>query len=379
MVRFNTSYKKIFSLLIALAVTTAVFSAAWAQQGAAEAGAPVSPAGISALFTLRGLDVDGEEEVWIDAKPLAGLKGGLTVSDIIIAVFGEEGYAQTGAADGYIRSVITPEGFELGEMYGGLVNSGWLFKVNGQIPVVGMDTCAVEDGDDILLFFTLDFMDEFEDWGEWDDWDGDAAEAGDSAGGGNGAGGGARPGAANPYIDVSEDDWYYEYVLYAYEEGLMLGIGGGLFLPGAPINRAMFATILYRYEGSPEITAPNPFTDVEDGQWYTDAAIWIYGYSTADEALDFGVDEGVEYSEFINILYDYMMMKIIFSFDDLEELVEYGESTDLLMDTDDAMQWARVNGFLPEGGAPDDDDIITRADAAVILARCVSKFNAELG
>jgi hypothetical protein len=82
----------------------------------------------------------------------------------------------------------------------------------------------------------------------------------------------------NPFVDISESDWFYGGVVYAFSKGLMNGTSVDLplmFSPHANLTRAMIATILYRNIGSPDVTAlSNPFTDVPAGMWYTDAIIW---------------------------------------------------------------------------------------------------------
>ncbi len=39
-------------------------------------------------------------------------------------------------------------------------------------------------------------------------------------------------------------------------------------------TRAMLVTILHRLEGTPAVSAGNPFKDVKSNQWYTDAVLW---------------------------------------------------------------------------------------------------------
>ena len=60
-------------------------------------------------------------------------------------------------------------------------------------------------------------------------------------------------------------------MIYVTLTGLMNGTGDG-FSPNNNINRAQLVTVLYRMAGQPEVTGENPFTDVPDGQWYTDAS-----------------------------------------------------------------------------------------------------------
>ncbi len=109
-----------------------------------------------------------------------------------------------------------------------------------------------------------------------------------STGGGGGGGGGSTGGVIssdptnvpgsdwkNPYDDVKDGSWYYDYVKTVTEAGLMNGQGSG-FGPDGKLTRAMMVTILYRMSGSPAVTGENPFTDVPAGTWYSDAVLWAY-------------------------------------------------------------------------------------------------------
>jgi len=81
----------------------------------------------------------------------------------------------------------------------------------------------------------------------------------------------------NPYGDVRNSDWYYNAVLFAYSHGLMNGASAApmMFSPNAAATRSMTVTVLYRMAGSPDVSdLDNPFGDVEDGTWYTDAVKW---------------------------------------------------------------------------------------------------------
>ena len=52
----------------------------------------------------------------------------------------------------------------------------------------------------------------------------------------------------SPFRDVNKGDYFYYAVLWASENGIVNGVGDGLFSPGATVTRAQMAAILYRYE-----------------------------------------------------------------------------------------------------------------------------------
>ncbi|MBQ6676846.1 MAG: S-layer homology domain-containing protein, partial [Clostridia bacterium] len=87
---------------------------------------------------------------------------------------------------------------------------------------------------------------------------------------------------ALPFRDVKEADWFYPYVSYVYENGLMNGTGGKTFSPEDTLDRAMFITIIGRLVGA-ESSAPSPFKDTEPNTWYSPYVAW---------AADLGVVNG---------------------------------------------------------------------------------------
>ncbi|MBQ6262355.1 MAG: S-layer homology domain-containing protein, partial [Clostridia bacterium] len=73
--------------------------------------------------------------------------------------------------------------------------------------------------------------------------------------------------SALPFKDVKEGDWFYPYVSYVYENGLMNGTGGKTFSPRDTLTRAMFITIIGRLVGGGS-DAPSPFKDTAANSWY---------------------------------------------------------------------------------------------------------------
>ena len=81
---------------------------------------------------------------------------------------------------------------------------------------------------------------------------------------------------ANPFTDVSSDAYYYDAVLWAVEQGITGGTGDGKFSPDDPCTRAQMATFLWRANGSPEVTGTTPFSDVSAETYYYNAVLWAY-------------------------------------------------------------------------------------------------------
>ena len=78
------------------------------------------------------------------------------------------------------------------------------------------------------------------------------------------------------FSDLLPIAWYHDGIHFVLENGMMNGVGSDRFDPNGTTSRGMIVTILYRLENEPEITAnDNPFSDVEDGKWYTISGILL--------------------------------------------------------------------------------------------------------
>lgn len=76
------------------------------------------------------------------------------------------------------------------------------------------------------------------------------------------------------FRDIPADHWGKEGISYVVDKGLFNGTGPDTFGPEIPTNRAMLATVLYRFAGKPAVSGTMTFTDAKNGEWYSDAVIW---------------------------------------------------------------------------------------------------------
>ena len=96
----------------------------------------------------------------------------------------------------------------------------------------------------------------------------------------------------NFFYDVPNDAYYYEAVKWAAENGITGGVGNSLFAPNQPCTRAQIVTFLWRAAGSPVVNYRMPFTDVDEGAYYAEAARWAAstGIVTGLTETTFGTD-----------------------------------------------------------------------------------------
>lgn len=183
---------------------------------------------------------------------------------------------------------------------------------------------------------------------------------------------GDRPDVILPYTDVSQSDWFYPYVAFAYERAWMTGTSETTFSPEEKTTRAMLVTVLYRLEGKPAVDAASGFSDVSSGSYYADAVAWAKanGIVNGTSETTFSPNEPVTREQTAAILYRYAQYKG----NDVEktaDLTAYADAAAIHSYAKDAMSWAAAAGILngvsstslePTGSA-------TRAQVATVLTR----------
>ncbi len=106
------------------------------------------------------------------------------------------------------------------------------------------------------------------------------------------------------FIDVSTSDPYYDAVMTAYENGLMVGIGDRLFAPDMHLTRAMAAQVIWNMAGTPGANDVAPFLDVTSDTWYAEAVAWCYenGIVVGYDDITYGPDDYLTEEQFERML-----------------------------------------------------------------------------
>ena len=109
----------------------------------------------------------------------------------------------------------------------------------------------------------------------------------------------------NPFVDVDVNAFYGKAVLWAVEKGITNGVDATHFAPGADCNRAEVVTFLWRAAGEPKADNGNPFVDVPNGQWFTDAVLWAAenGITEGTSATTFAPGKVCNRAEVVTFLY----------------------------------------------------------------------------
>ncbi len=110
-----------------------------------------------------------------------------------------------------------------------------------------------------------------------------------------------------PFHDVTNRDWYYDDVLYAYINGLMDGISMTSFGADQNTTRGQVVTILWRLTGEPRAARNNQFTDVSSNAYYNTAISWAAenGIVKGYDSKTFRPNANVTREQLAAILYRY--------------------------------------------------------------------------
>lgn len=188
-------------------------------------------------------------------------------------------------------------------------------------------------------------------------------------------------GVNNPFTDVHPDDWFYEAVMFVYQNNLMNGTSATTFSPNDATTRAQIATIFYRMAGSPAVENTNPFTDVPYGpgtDWYYDAVLWVQqnGIMQGYGNNLFGPNDPVTREQLAVIFYNYAKFK---GYDTTTsgDLSGFTDAGDLSPWAQEAMKWAVGSGVMSGkgNGILDPKGTATRAEIAAMLQNFIEKNN----
>lgn len=169
----------------------------------------------------------------------------------------------------------------------------------------------------------------------------------------------------NPFSDVNPNSYYYDAVLWAVENGVTNGTGANTFSPDIAVSRAQMVTFLWRANGSPEATGANPFTDVDEDDYYYDAVLWAVGngVTIGTSAETFSPDAVVTRAQAVTFQWRAAGSPVVSgsSFDDVAADAYYVN----------AVTWAVANGITNGTGGNNfsPDAAVSRAQAVTFLYR----------
>ena len=92
-----------------------------------------------------------------------------------------------------------------------------------------------------------------------------------------------------PFLDVNKLEYYHTPILWAYENKITMGTDSTHFSPDETVTRGQFVTFLWRAVGQPDASGAAGFTDVPASEYYAEAVAW---------AVENGITQGTGAGKF---------------------------------------------------------------------------------
>lgn len=175
-----------------------------------------------------------------------------------------------------------------------------------------------------------------------------------------------------PFQDVRNSDWFYSDVKYVYENKIMNGVAASYFAPKDKMERSMVATILYRMSKAPAPTYQNVFSDVPDGQWFTEGIVWSYQNGVVDGYGNgiFGPNDSISREQFATMLYRYAKF-CGYDTSSSASLSQFKDAGSISQYALNAMKWAVAKGYINGTSSTllEPNGTATRAQCAAMMTR----------
>ena len=159
--------------------------------------------------------------------------------------------------------------------------------------------------------------------------------------------------ANDVFVDVDINDYYYNAVLWANENGITKGTSSTAFSPDANCTRGQVVTFLWRAVGSPTPQATTmPFVDIPADAYYYDAVLWAVenGITKGTSATKFSPDAICTRSQVVTFLWRVegapSFQKVDLRFDDVPQNAYYFNAV-LWADTEKITTGTSTNTFSP--------------------------------
>ena len=183
----------------------------------------------------------------------------------------------------------------------------------------------------------------------------------------------------SPFFDIYPGAWFYPYVEYVANAGIMTGMTLNRFGYEDILSRAQFVTILYRMEGEPEVHYSEVFPDVANDQFYTNAVMWakLSGSGVVEGYEDgtFGPADDITREDLVLMMYRYAK-SIGKDVSARADLSVYPDVDKVSSYAKEAMEWAvAIKMVQGDSGLLNPQGKSNRAVCATIITRFVEKFS----
>lgn len=149
------------------------------------------------------------------------------------------------------------------------------------------------------------------------------------------------------FTDITPDFWAHDAIDYVVSNNMFNGTTGTTFSPGVVMSRGMLVTVLYRLEGSPDVSGiENPFSDLADNA-YHDAILWASANHIANGWQDgtFGANGTLTREQLAVFLHRYANYKG-YDTNNYSDIGGFSDARDVGEFARESMCWAVGEGII---------------------------------
>lgn len=179
------------------------------------------------------------------------------------------------------------------------------------------------------------------------------------------------------FTDVQTGAWFYEYVKEIYDRGIMTGLDETHFGPAENLSRAQFTTILYRMDGSSNVSYSKKFADVPENTFFTIPVIWanqcgiVTGYANGL----FGPADELTREQMAVMMYRYAQYKK-YDVSSSASLISYPDNKKVSSFAVEQIKWAVGTKMISgDNGKINPQGTASRAQCATIISRFLQYYD----
>lgn len=179
------------------------------------------------------------------------------------------------------------------------------------------------------------------------------------------------------YKDLEEYSWAKEYIEESAAKGILNGKEEGIYAPEQNISRAEFVTLLVNALELEFVDKKSSFVDVNEDDWYYDYIVTADSYDLISgiDLYEFMPEESITRQDIVVMLgkalekfYDGKIENLEYEFYDLEEMEQY-----VVPYLTKCLSMKLVSGY--EDGTFRPNDYAKRAEAAVVINKLFNRIN----
>ncbi|MBQ7821576.1 MAG: S-layer homology domain-containing protein [Clostridia bacterium] len=178
------------------------------------------------------------------------------------------------------------------------------------------------------------------------------------------------------FDDITEAHWAYDYVKTAVMRNYFNGTAPQTFSPDTSMTRAMLVTVLSRITDEEIKIKKAPYTDVNQGAWYTSAVDWAYSAGLiADGVTQFRPDDAATREEMADMLYRFTLNQ--YKTTTLTDpKLSFSDAASVTKDYAAGVAFATENGIIAgyTDGTVKPKNTATRAEVATMIKRFVNLY-----